>query len=62
MPLSQEDQQVFDHLQDAGKLYEQYVEISRMAELPVGVADIGSEELPPRTDIPLTVWIHSARR
>ena len=48
---------VFEKLAEAAKLYERYLEIAKIGQLPFTGAD--DEPAPPRTDLPLTLVITS---
>ena len=58
--MDAEDREVLAELEKANELYERYLELSRVAEVPVDMAaDATEEPLPPRTDLPLTLEIRS---
>jgi hypothetical protein len=60
MPLSRDDQAVFEHLADAGALYDRYLEIAKVAQIPSDEETHAlMTQVPPRTDFPLTLEIRT---
>ena len=57
MPLTLEDRQAFEKLEEAAELYAQYLEISRIAQVPTSAPDELQVALPP-TNAPLTLVLH----
>ncbi|TAK23886.1 MAG: hypothetical protein EPO26_07385 [Chloroflexota bacterium] len=55
-----DDERVLDHLADAAALYERYLELARVAQIPLpDDSAFGIYGLPPRTDTPLTLTIRA---
>jgi hypothetical protein len=60
MPDSRDDQSIFGHLAEAGALYDRYLEIARVAQIPTqDEMQTVAAQVPPPTDLPLTLEIHT---
>lgn len=46
MPLTEEDNRVFEELAQVGRLYERYLEVSQVNEFVLAEAEQGDRELP----------------
>lgn len=58
MPLSRDDEVMFDHLAQADKLYERYLETARLSDLSV-LSTIETVEVPPPPGTPLGLEIRT---
>lgn len=57
MPLTLEDRQAFDKLDEAATLYKQYLEIAKIGQVPVTGNEEG-EAMPPPINAPLTLVLN----
>ena len=60
MAHSRDDEAVFEHLAEAGALYDRYLDIAKIAEIPTQDEITGlAAQVPPPTNLPLTLEIHT---